>query len=66
MVADRMRPNVADDISKMGNLEVISFTIREGARDNNEYILNMGRPGVTSHPASGRYRHSDGDRDTAK
>src|SRR3954454_5797592 len=44
MVADRMRSNVADDISKMG-LEVISFTIRE-VRDNNEYILNMGRPEV--------------------
>src|SRR5215218_8443394 len=28
MVADRMRGNVADDMSKMG-LEVISFTIRE-------------------------------------
>src|SRR5436190_4046158 len=34
MVADRMRSNVAADVSKMG-LEVISFTIRE-VRDNNE------------------------------
>src|SRR5947207_7146368 len=39
MVADRMRSNVATDMSKMG-LDVISFTIRE-VRDKNEYIANM-------------------------
>jgi flotillin len=44
MVADRMRSNVADDMSKMG-LEVVSFTIKE-VRDKNEYIGNMGRPDV--------------------
>ncbi|MBY6275992.1 flotillin family protein [Symbiobacterium thermophilum] len=42
MVADRMRANVADDMSKMG-LEVISFTIKE-IKDKNDYINNMGRP----------------------
>src|SRR5215467_10321514 len=36
MVADRMRSNRADDMSKSG-LEVISFTIKE-VRDKNEYI----------------------------
>jgi flotillin len=44
MVADRMRSNVADDMSKMG-LEVVSFTIKE-VRDKNEYIANMGRPDI--------------------
>src|SRR5438552_4471299 len=44
MVGDRMRSTCADDMSKMG-LEVISFTIKE-VRDKNEYITNMGRPGI--------------------
>lgn len=42
MVAERMRGNVADDMSKMG-LEVISFTVKE-IKDKNDYIANMGRP----------------------
>lgn len=44
MVAAQVRSGVADDLYKMG-LEVISFTIRE-VRDENEYIVNMGRPDV--------------------
>jgi flotillin len=44
MVADRMRANVAEDMSKMG-LEVVSFTIKE-VRDQNDFISNMGRPEV--------------------
>ena len=44
MVADRMRANVAEDMSKMG-LEVVSFTIKE-VRDKNDFITNMGRPEV--------------------
>src|SRR4051794_21097030 len=44
MVADRMRSNVAEDVSKMG-LAVVSFTIKE-VRDKNEYILNMGKPDI--------------------
>ena len=63
MVADRMRSNVADDISKMG-LEVISFTIRE-VRDNNEYILNMGRPDVASIRRAADIATAEADRDTA-
>src|SRR6476661_7218250 len=46
MVADRMRANVAEDMAKMG-LEVVSFTIRE-VRDNNEYIINMGKPDIAT------------------
>src|SRR6201992_1714977 len=44
MVSDRMRSTCADDMSKMG-LEVVSFTIKE-VRDKNDYISNMGRPGL--------------------
>src|SRR5256714_10043089 len=44
MVADRMRSTSADDMDKMG-LEIGSFTIKE-VREQNEYIMNMGRPDV--------------------
>jgi flotillin len=63
MVADRMRSNVAADMSKMG-LEVISFTIRE-VRDNNEYILNMGRPDVALIKRGADIATAEADRDTA-
>jgi flotillin len=63
MVADRMRSNVAEDISKMG-LEVISFTIRE-VRDNNEYILNMGKPDVALIRRAADIATAEADRDTA-
>ncbi|HKH27208.1 MAG TPA: SPFH domain-containing protein, partial [Sphingomicrobium sp.] len=63
MVADRMRSNVAADMSKMG-LEVISFTIRE-VRDNNEYILNMGRPDVANIRRTADIATAEADRDTA-
>ncbi len=63
MVADRMRANVAEDMSKMG-LEVISFTIRE-VRDNNDYIMNMGRPDVASVKRSADIATAEADRDTA-
>jgi flotillin len=63
MVADRMRSNVADDISKMG-LEVISFTIKE-VRDNNDYILNMGRPDVAYVRRAADIATAEADRDTA-
>src|SRR5688572_1324485 len=62
MVADRMRANVADDMSKMG-LEVISFTIRE-VRDNNEYIVNMGRPDVASIRRAADIVTAEAERDT--
>lgn len=63
MVADRMRSNVADDMAKMG-LEVVSFTIRE-VRDNNEYIVNMGRPDVASIRRAADIATAEADRDTA-
>ncbi|MFL5760337.1 MAG: flotillin family protein [Thermomicrobiales bacterium] len=63
MVADRMRANVADDMSKMG-LEVISFTIKE-VRDNNEYILNMGRPDVAVVRRQADIATAEAERDTA-
>src|SRR4051812_23243142 len=63
MVADRMRSNVAADMSKMG-LEVISFTIRE-VRDNNEYILNMGRPDVALIRRTADIATAEAERDTA-
>ncbi|MFN8590453.1 MAG: SPFH domain-containing protein [Thermomicrobiales bacterium] len=63
MVADRMRANVAEDMSKMG-LEVISFTIRE-VSDNNEYILNMGRPDIALIRRAADIATAEADRDTA-
>jgi flotillin len=62
MVADRMRANIAEDMAKMG-LEVISFTIRE-VRDNNEYIVNMGRPDVVSIRRAADIASAEADRDT--
>lgn len=61
MVADRMRANVAEDMAKMG-LEVISFTIRE-VRDENEYILNMGRPDVAAIKRAADIATAEAERD---
>ena len=63
MVADRMRANVAEDMSKMG-LEVVSFTIRE-VRDNNGYILNMGKPDVAAVRRQADIATDEAERDTA-
>lgn len=63
MVADRMRSNVAEDVAKMG-LEIISFTIRE-VRDNNEYILNMGKPDIASIKRAADIATAEADRDIA-
>jgi flotillin len=63
MVADRMRSNVAEDMSKMG-LEVVSFTIRE-VRDKNEYILNMGKPDIALVRRQADIATAEADRDTA-
>ncbi len=62
MVADRMRANVAEDMAKMG-LEVVSFTIRE-VRDNNEYIVNMGKPDVASIRRAADIATAEAERDT--
>ncbi len=63
MVADRMRSNVAEDVSKMG-LEIISFTIRE-VRDSNDYILNMGKPDVASVRRTADIAVAEAERDIA-
>ena len=63
MVAERMRANVAADVSKMG-LEVVSFTIRE-VRDSNEYILNMGRPDIAMIRRVADIATAEAERDTA-
>lgn len=63
MVADRMRANIAEDMSKMG-LEVVSFTIRE-VRDNNEYIINMGKPDIATIRRNADIATAEADRDTA-
>ena len=63
MVGERMRSTCADDMNKMG-LEVISFTIKE-VRDKNEYITNMGRPGVARIKRDADVAAAEADRDTA-
>ncbi|HKD74212.1 MAG TPA: SPFH domain-containing protein [Ktedonobacterales bacterium] len=44
MVSEKMRSTSSSDLTKMG-LEIVSFTIKE-VRDNNDYIVNMGRPEI--------------------
>jgi flotillin len=63
MVADRVRANVAADTDKMG-LEVVSFTIKE-VRDENEYIVNMGRPDIARIRKEADIAAAVADRDTA-
>ncbi len=63
MVADRMRANCADDLSKMG-LMVVSFTIKE-VKDKNEYIVNMGRPDVARIKRDADVAAAEAERDTA-
>lgn len=62
MVADRVRSNVANDMSKMG-LEVISFTIKE-VRDQNEYITNMGLPDIARIRREAHIAAAEAERDT--
>ncbi|MCC7105283.1 MAG: flotillin family protein [Chloroflexi bacterium] len=63
MVADRMRANVAEDMSKMG-LMVVSFTIKE-VRDQNDYIANMGRPDIARIRRDADIAAAVAERDTA-
>jgi flotillin len=62
MVADRMRSNVAGDMSKMG-LEVISFTVKE-IKDKNDYIVNMGRPDIARIQMAANIAAAEAQRDT--
>src|SRR5437867_1184044 len=63
MVADRMRATSADDMDKMG-LEIVSFTIKE-VRDQNEYIMNMGRPDIARIKREADIAGAEASRDTA-
>ncbi|MEA2527364.1 MAG: flotillin [Thermomicrobiales bacterium] len=63
MVAEKVRSQVADDMSKMG-LEVVSFTIKE-VRDDNEYILNMGKPDIAAIKRQAEIASAEADRDIA-
>lgn len=63
MVSEKVRSQVADDLSKMG-LEVISFTIKE-IRDENEYITNMGRPDIALVRRQADIATAEAERDTA-
>src|SRR5215213_1268026 len=63
MVAEKVRSQVADDMSKMG-LEVVSFTIKE-IRDDNEYILNMGKPDIAAIKRQAEIASAEADRDIA-
>src|SRR3954464_12434907 len=63
MVADRMRATSAEDMDKMG-LEIVSFTIKE-VRDQNEYIMNMGRPDIARIKREADIAAAEADRDTA-
>lgn len=62
MVGDRVRSTCAEELSKMG-LEVVSFTIRE-VRDQNDYIVNMGRPDVARIKRDADIASAEAERDT--
>jgi len=63
MVSEKVRSQVADDMSKMG-LEVVSFTIRE-IRDESEYIMNMGRPDIAAVKRQADIATAEAERDIA-
>ena len=63
MVGDRVRSTCAEELSKMG-LEVVSFTIKE-VRDQNDYIVNMGRPDVARIKRDADIAQAEAERDTA-
>lgn len=63
MVSEKVRSQVADDMSKMG-LEVVSFTIRE-IRDDSEYIMNMGRPDIAAVKRQADIATAEAERDIA-
>lgn len=63
MVSAKMRGTAADDLSRMG-LEVVSFTIKE-VRDENEYIVNMGKPDIARIRREADIAAAEAERDTA-
>lgn len=63
MVGNHVRSTCAEELSKMG-LEVVSFTIKE-VRDQNDYIVNMGRPDVARIKRDADIASAEAERDTA-
>jgi flotillin len=63
VVAGRVRDSVSDDLNKMG-LEVVSFTIKR-VMDEQDYIVNMGRPDVARIKREADIAQADAERDTA-
>ncbi|MBV9133567.1 MAG: flotillin family protein [Chloroflexi bacterium] len=63
VVAGRVRDSVSDDLNKMG-LEVVSFTIKR-VMDEQEYIVNMGRPDVARIKREADIAQAEAERDTA-
>jgi len=61
MVSAQVRSGVTDDLYKMG-LEVVSFTLRE-VRDDNEYIVNMGRPDIARIKREAEIAAAEAERD---
>jgi flotillin len=62
-VGDRVRSNSAEDLNKMG-LTVDSFTIKRVV-DENEYIINMGRPDIAAIKREADIAIANAERDTA-
>jgi flotillin len=62
-VAGKVRDQVADDVTKMG-LEVVSFTIKEVADDQN-YIANMGLPEIARIRRQAEIAKAEAERDIA-
>src|SRR5690242_5482856 len=63
VVAGRVRDSVSDDLNKMG-LEVVSFTIKR-VMDEQDYIVNMGRPDVARIKREADIAQAEAERDTA-
>src|SRR5262252_918878 len=63
VVAGRVRDSVSDDLNKMG-LAVVSFTIKR-VMDEQEYIVNMGRPDVARIKREADIAQAEAERDTA-
>jgi flotillin len=62
-VGDRVRSTSAEDLNKMG-LTVDSFTIKRVV-DENEYIINMGRPDIAAIKREADIAIANAERDTA-
>ncbi len=62
-VGEKVRSTCSEDLAKMG-LELVSFTIKE-VKDENEYIVNMGRPEIAKIKNLADMAIAEAERDTA-